>query len=947
MVKELLSNIRNKELWIPFSISIGCFLIVFLFGAVFSENFELWNNQMNDNLFKLRYQLQGKGKASPYMVNVVLDDSSIRNLDIPLFDRAIIGKTISILNQFDVDSIACDMVFPDKIIPPQDDYLIKEIQSAGNVYLPVIFRKTTPDFLNNDNGNETSEKILTDSLWHPIIKSKGHPFTSSSHIISFPELNRAARGIGHITCDPDPDGMNRYFPLIFQYKDGIIPSLTFRAVCDYLKVKPQNIELNFGSSIILKDAEIGGGLKKDIKIPIDHKGRLMINYIGPWSDSFVIFPLHKVLETAADEALFFRFYNVMNGSLVVFSDISTRNKDYQTGVFDHVYPLSTIHLTVANSILTDNFIESIPPVFAFLYIATMIIVLYFFSIKFKNILFFIAAFILYLIFISLNILLFLLFSLVSLIFIQVSAGFFLTIIGQSIFKLFTATKKALESINLEIEIDSLKQIDKIKTEYVENIIHEYKTPLTVIKGYLTEIENLKYGKEIKSNAKVLKSMNTCCTRMLGNIENLLLLSEIEIGKSQLKRQKTNVTQFIFHYCSHLESIGKQKGITVEFKKTGYTDIEDYIDEDMLAIAFSNLLINAVKFTDSPGKILVKIDNDKNNNSYHITVSDTGTGIPEEMLDSLFVRYKRVNRNSTNSGAGIGLALVKKIIDLHGGTIEVYNNQDKGTTFKITLLYYNEEPMATGKTGKSHTKIPDLLRFTITDKREKNNLIDADKKNILIIEDNPDMLDYYESVLSSDYNFSMARNGSDGLGILNTSLSYDLILLDLVMPILDGKEFLMKLSQTEAYSHIPVLFVTGRASKKDKLLFSRYGLDWVQKPFTAEEFMLTIQKILNREVKTTKRIAELASRFSDEGIGKIPASEDKQNIKKMLLLKKYGITRAELRILELVAVGSQDKEIGSELGLSTRTIEHHIYRMNKKAGSTNRTELLKKLGYVVR
>jgi CHASE2 domain-containing sensor protein len=217
----------------------------------------------------------------------VFDDESLRFFDRPPWDRDVYGSIIRVLKEAGVALIACDIFFQQKGSSGADDGLVKATGEAGNVYYPVILYEKS---LSKDgSANEISsrvEKTVEANLWKPDMIDGGKPYKTGLMLAPYKELLLSAKGIGHINCTPDPDGINRKFPLLYGYGDGFLPALTLRMVCDYLKIRPEKIVVEPGKYLILKNAVLPGKRERDISIPIDERGRAIVNYIGPWKDSF-------------------------------------------------------------------------------------------------------------------------------------------------------------------------------------------------------------------------------------------------------------------------------------------------------------------------------------------------------------------------------------------------------------------------------------------------------------------------------------------------------------------------------------------------------------------------------------------------------------------------------------------------------------------------------------
>ena len=178
---------------------------------------------------------------------------------------------------------------------------------------------------------------------------------------------------------------------MYKYKDGYFPSLVLRMLCDIYKVDPSDIEVSFGNYLKLPHCLYGEFIEKDISIPIDEAGMMIINYAGSWDDSFIHFPIHNLLKVETDDELKLRLYDDFEGSIVILSDTSTRNKDHGPGIFDKVYPLSGLHLNIANTILTENFLSPSNPVLAFIISVSIAVLLWVLSFSLKPTQFFLSS----------------------------------------------------------------------------------------------------------------------------------------------------------------------------------------------------------------------------------------------------------------------------------------------------------------------------------------------------------------------------------------------------------------------------------------------------------------------------------------------------------------------------------------------------------------------------
>ncbi|MBN1699458.1 MAG: sigma 54-interacting transcriptional regulator [Spirochaetales bacterium] len=355
MQQQYGSDTEIKKRIVCASIILLCFFCAAVIALVFPVPVSVLEHQKNDMLFRMRYRLCGKQKISPYLVHVVLDDASIKDRGLPLWDRTVYGRIIRLLSGAGAVAIVCDVFFQFESTPENDAEVIAAASESGGVYFPVIVApRGYPAFPHAaDVGTENDEGIV----WHPAVLLDGRLPESGGIGYPFQALAAEAAGLGHINCSPDSDGVNRRFPLLIASGGGVVPSLTLRAVADFLDVSPADIEVVAGSHILLKGVKYPGRRERDVTIPVDGRGRIILNHVGPWDDSFIPFPVEKILDAERDEEVATHLYNVMHDAFVVLSNVSTGNKDYGASTFDNVYPLSGIHLNVANMILTENFID--------------------------------------------------------------------------------------------------------------------------------------------------------------------------------------------------------------------------------------------------------------------------------------------------------------------------------------------------------------------------------------------------------------------------------------------------------------------------------------------------------------------------------------------------------------------------------------------------------------
>ncbi len=443
--------------------------------------------------------------------------------------------------------------------------------------------------------------------------------------------------------------------------------------------------------------------------------------------------------------------------------------------------------------------------------------------------------------------------------------------------IFTARKieKNRSSLRNELkmrEFEAKKQheLDNMKARFFANLSHEFRTPLTLIRGPIEELIDKKAGDNqeeyfqlIKRNSEKLKEL----------IDQLLELTQLENASIPLKAKQENLVNLLRGLFYSFESLAKQKNITLSFNSQNEKLI-CWIDKDKLEKIINNLLSNAFKFTPSNGVITFNIKH-KNNNGEEfaeVKLSDTGIGIPEEKLERIFDRFYQVDDSSRKNygGSGIGLALVKELVDLHKWEISVDSELGKGTEFvlKIPLRdsYLNENEkvseLVTDKVNDDTFKQVELSNegSDFFEKEieqeiiEKKKILD-DKPSILVVEDSEDVRSYLKSLLKNEYKISEAVNGEDGIK-KTSELIPDLIISDVMMPSMDGMEFCKKVKTDWLTSHIPVILLTAKASPESKIEGLETGADdYLTKPFSSGELSVRIKNLLEQRKKLRERFSK--------------------------------------------------------------------------------------------
>ncbi len=401
---------------------------------------------------------------------------------------------------------------------------------------------------------------------------------------------------------------------------------------------------------------------------------------------------------------------------------------------------------------------------------------------------------------------------------------------------------------LKIQAEKLLELDRAKSRFFANISHEFRTPLTLIKG---PIEQLEHNFDEKLSMENVKMIRRSANRVLNMVNQLLDLSRLDEGNLKLSPTEGDVYRCLRAACSSFNSHAAQRNI--DYKVLIPQEILwTAFDRDKLENIVYNLLINAFKFSVSGSTIMFIASYDES--LLQILVSDSGKGIPKEKLPFIFDRFYQVDDSNTREqeGSGIGLSLSKDLVELMGGSITVDSTINIGTEFTIQI------PLQEIRTGKElqdidNTILHDQVKILDDISIEKEDLREV--PSILMVEDNADMRHFIKEQLISSYKVIEATNGEIGFK-KSVSLQPDLIITDLMMPKMDGIELCRRLKTNLETSHIPVIMLTAKAGIENKIEGLETGADdYLTKPFDSKELLARS----NNLIKQRKSLRELFSR----------------------------------------------------------------------------------------
>ena len=451
---------------------------------------------------------------------------------------------------------------------------------------------------------------------------------------------------------------------------------------------------------------------------------------------------------------------------------------------------------------------------------------------------------------------------------------------------FELEKSKLIQEQKQREANRLKEAEQLKNQLYSNITHEFRTPLTLILGLTDTIQD--YNKErslIKKNAH----------RLLKLVNEMLDLAKLDTGSLKLQEQTADIIPFLSYLTESFTLLAKEKQIRLVFYTEHPTIIMDFDPERIQQILY-NLLSNILKFTDSKGKIIVHAHQKHQEGQAYLQlrIKDAGTGISKESIPPIFDRFYPTNHSDKQQakGTGIGLALVKKLVALMKGTIEVESQPNKGTTFILQL------PIKISGTEQEALTPSTLIKeeVAITSSDFTQNLAinpTSEKPVLLLIEDNLDVLYYIKTIVEKKYQVLCATDGYLGIKM---AISYipDLIISDVIMPQKNGFEVCQNLKNDERTSHIPIILLTAKAGEAAKIEGLQAGADaYLIKPFNKQELLIRLEKL--QEIRQL-----LQNQFSGLSKVKMASLPNKEDVflQKIEIIIEENLSNNAFGILEI-------------------------------------------------
>lgn len=530
----------------------------------------------------------------------------------------------------------------------------------------------------------------------------------------------------------------------------------------------------------------------------------------------------------------------------------------------------------------------------------------------------------------------------------------------------TEQNKRLAEQKLSFNIEQsarLKELDTLKTNFFTNISHEFRTPLTLILSPLRDLR-----KEFPTR-EIFHTMQQNAERLLSLINQLLDLSKLEAGKMTVEIQQGDLSHFLRQLFSSFESLAQSKQIVFQYEQSHTSQIA-YFDADKMGKILTNLLSNAFKFTPQQGRIEVRVDyimltpdGGANFNSpigggeVIIKVSDSGIGIPAERLPMIFDRFYQTEHSSNRNfeGTGIGLALVKELVDALQGKIKVTSRVGQGTVFTVSIP-------CDRATWQGHLKKDELLEQTnafevpwVTPSRAVSPTIELPSNGsmpiLLVVEDNPNLRSYIDSIFKDSYHVIEAHDGQEGLEMALEHIP-DVIISDLMMPRLDGFGFCKALKSDVRINHIPVIMLTAKAALEDRLEGFDMGADeYLAKPFNTEELQVRVRNLLKQRQLLQQKYSQQNMILEAKKMPIEVLSMDEQFIQKTKTILESYFSESNFDVEKFAGeMGVTSVQLRRKLkALTGQTITEYVrnYRLEKAAELLrNKTGTISEIAYQV-
>lgn len=464
---------------------------------------------------------------------------------------------------------------------------------------------------------------------------------------------------------------------------------------------------------------------------------------------------------------------------------------------------------------------------------------------------------------------------------------------------------------------------KAQLTFFTNVSHELRTPLTLIADPVEQIlstgnlkgENLSLLKMVKRNVNVLMQL----------VNDILDFRKIQNGKMKLQLSRFDLVKEIRELTDEFRPSAEKKKVAVNFLSSSDEVLEMVGDRDKIARIFTNLFSNALRYTSSNGCISVNVYQ-PNSKEVVFSVQDNGVGMRQDEVDKVFDRFYQAR--DANGGTGIGLALVKDFVELHHGKVKVTSKKNEGSVFTVTLPVTQK-----GEVGEitERANVTQVMGYEgLLDnpdqelKKEKvTTALDDNAPTVMVIDDNDDLREYIKNLLCANYYVLEASDGKRGLDLAREYIP-DLVISDIMMPVMDGLEFCNKLKSDRTTSHIPVILLTARSMDDQRIEGYQHGADaYITKPFISKLLLARIDNLLANRIRLRELFS--GSREETEKESRL-GNPDQQFVEQLRIVIRSMMGHSSLKV----------EQIGEKLGLS----RVQLYRKVKALTGSTPVDLLR-------
>jgi len=501
-----------------------------------------------------------------------------------------------------------------------------------------------------------------------------------------------------------------------------------------------------------------------------------------------------------------------------------------------------------------------------------------------------------------------------------------------------------------LEAENLRELDRARSRFFANVSHEFRTPLTLTIGPLDDIQAGLHGELPAPMAQQVALARRNAGRVLDLINQILDVARLESGRTPLQARSLNLGAFVEAVAQPFSAMAARKAMTFDIDLPA-TPVEVYADPAQLEKAVANLLSNALKFTPEGGTVRVTVAAE--DGTAHMDVRDSGPGISADDLPYVFDRFYQVNESSqTQLGTGIGLALAKEVVDLHGGTLTVESEEGFGSTFTVMLplgrAHLEPEQIVEDPGPWTPGATPAMVSLAEPSGDGLADPVDAGDENaddvttVLVVEDHPEVRAYVRRHLEGEagYRVLEAADGEAGLALAKSHLP-DLVLSDVMMPKLGGLGLCRALKADPETDFIPVILLTAKAAPENRL----EGLgelcdDYLTKPFDVAELRARIGNLIAVRTRLRERFRQEGSASTSGKAlapGRLPTAEDPPG--------SEAVTSADDAFLEQVR-----EAVETHLGDETFSVERlaeavgvsrgHLHRQLKSLAGETPSDLIR-------